>query len=81
MVVFLATAAHDVLGKVMYGYGYPQGMTASLSEVRSASQWMYYGCDLAELILITGLFAAWFRHRSRLPEFMSIRNGRARNNH
>jgi len=80
VVVFMATAAHAVLAKVMYGYGYPQGMSASLIEVRSAAQWMYYGGDLAELILITGLFAAWFRHRSTLPEFMAIRNGRARNN-
>lgn len=72
-VVFLATAAHAILGKLMYGYGYPQGTGASLSEVQSAAQWMYYGGDLAELLLITGLFAAWFRHRSALPELLAAR--------
>ena len=73
VVVFLATAAHAVLGKLMYGYGYPQGLSASLSEVQSAAQFMYYGGDLAELLLITGLFAAWFRHRSTLPELLVVR--------
>lgn len=67
-VVFLATAAHAILGKLMYGYGYPHGTTASLAEIRAAAQWMYYGGDLAELMLITAFFAAWFRHRSALPD-------------
>ncbi|WP_337022819.1 MULTISPECIES: cytochrome c oxidase assembly protein [unclassified Pantoea] len=80
VVVFLATAAHAVLGKLMYGYEYPHGMSASLIEVQLAAQWMYYGGDIAELLLITGLFASWFRHRSALPEFMAIRNDRARDN-
>ncbi len=77
-VVFLATAAHAILGKLMYGYGYPLGTGASLSELQSAAQWMYYGGDLAELLLITGLFAAWFRHRSALPELLAERGAPAR---
>lgn len=79
MVVFLATAAHAVLGKLMYGYGYPPGISASLSEVQSAAQLMYYGGDLAEFMLITGLFAAWFRQRSALPELLAAREGRGDN--
>lgn len=79
VVVFLATAAHAVLGKLMYGYGYPQGMSGSLDEAQSAAQWMYYGGDLAELLLVTGFFAAWFRQRSVLPVFMATRVARARN--
>ncbi|MDR7342775.1 putative membrane protein [Pantoea alhagi] len=72
-VVFLATAAHAILGKLMYGYGYPHGTAASLAEIRAAAQWMYYGGDLAELLLITAFFAAWFRHRSALPDALAAR--------
>ena len=67
VVVFLATAAHATLGKLMYGYGYPQGTSASLAEIQSAAQWMYYGGDLAELLLIFAFFAMWFRRRATLP--------------
>ncbi|WP_427022296.1 cytochrome c oxidase assembly protein [Pantoea sp. FN0302] len=70
-VLFLATAAHAILGKLMYGYGFPHGTSASLFEIQAAAQWMYYGGDLAELLLIAAFFAAWFRHRSRLPEILA----------
>jgi len=65
--IFFATAAHAILGKLMYGYGYPQGTQASLAEIQAAAQWMYYGGDLAEFLIIIGFFAAWFRQRSVLP--------------
>lgn len=67
-VIFLATAAHAILGKIMYGYGYPQGTSASLAEIQAAAQWMYYGGDIAEFLIIIGFFAAWFRQRSTLPD-------------
>ncbi|WP_238085560.1 cytochrome c oxidase assembly protein [Pseudescherichia vulneris] len=67
IVIFLATAAHAILGKLMYGYGYPQGTSASVEEIQAAAQWMYYGGDLAEFLIIIGFFAAWFRQRSALP--------------
>lgn len=70
-VLFLATAAHAILGKLMYGYGYPHGTSASFFEIQAAAQWMYYGGDLAELLLMTAFFATWFRHRSRLPELLA----------
>ena len=68
MVIFLATAAHAILGKLMYGYGYPHGTSASPEEIQAAAQWMYYGGDVAEFCIIIGFFAAWFRQRSTLPE-------------
>ncbi|MEN4981155.1 cytochrome c oxidase assembly protein [Erwinia billingiae] len=71
MVIFLATAAHGVLGKLMYGYGYPHGTSALLGEIQAAALWMYYGGDFAELCIITGFFAAWFRQRSSLPDVMA----------
>ena len=65
-VLFLATAAHANLGKIMYGYAYPRGTSADLAEIRSAAQWMYYGGDLAELLLIVAFFAMWFGRRHRM---------------
>ncbi len=67
VVVFLATAAHAVLGKIMYGYGYPRGIAADPAELRAAAQWMYYGGDLAEFLLIIAFFALWFGRRNALP--------------
>lgn len=63
-VLFLATAAHANLAKIMYGYGYPRGTAADLSEIQAAAQWMYYGGDLAELLLTIAFFSMWFHRRS-----------------
>jgi len=62
-ILFIATAAHASLGKIMYGYGFPRGVGASATELESAAQWMYYGGDVAELLLIVAFFATWFRGR------------------
>lgn len=69
-VLFAATAAHACLGKLMYGYGYPHGAPADLSEIQAAAQWMYYGGDLAELLLIIAFFSLWFRRRHTLPKLL-----------
>lgn len=62
-VLFIATAAHACLAKLMYGYGFPRGVGASATELKSAAKWMYYGGDVAGLLLIVAFFAAWFRVR------------------
>ena len=67
VVVFLATAAHAILGKIMFAYSYPRGTMADISEIQTAAQWMYYGGDFAELLLIVAFFAAWFQRRSASP--------------
>lgn len=77
VVLFLATAAHAGLGKIMYGYGYPRGTAADLSEIQTAAQWMYYGGDLAELLLMIAFFATWFRRRHRLPAALADRTAAA----
>ncbi|MDT0632434.1 cytochrome c oxidase assembly protein [Rubrivirga sp. S365] len=59
-VLTLAIAAHAVLGKLMYGYGWPCGV-AGAAEVQAAAQVMYYGGDLAEGLLLVALFARWYR--------------------
>ncbi|MBS7455596.1 cytochrome c oxidase assembly protein [Coralloluteibacterium stylophorae] len=64
-VLFVGTAAHANLGKLMYGYGFPRGTGVGRAELESAAQWMYYGGDLAELLLTVAFFAAWFARRRR----------------
>ncbi|MDB6453707.1 cytochrome c oxidase assembly protein [Falsirhodobacter sp. 20TX0035] len=64
-VLFAATAAHAVLGKVMYGFAYPRNTGVPIEGLRSAAQWMYYGGDLAEACLAVAFFAIWFRQRHR----------------
>jgi putative membrane protein len=72
-VLFFATAAHAVLGKLMFGYGYPRGIAADLSEIQAAAQWMYYGGDFAGLLLIIAFFAVWFSRRNALPSVFADR--------
>lgn len=78
VVIFLTTAAHAILGKLMYGYGFPHGTAASLTEIQAAAQWMYYGGDIAEFCIIIGFFAAWFRQRSMLPDALVDKSSQAR---
>lgn len=56
--LFLATAAHASLGKFMYAYGFPRGTPHDPGEIQVAAQLMYYGGDLAELLLAVAFFAA-----------------------
>ncbi|MFC4728328.1 cytochrome c oxidase assembly protein [Coralloluteibacterium thermophilus] len=61
VVLFVGAGTHALLGKVMYAGGFPHGTGASLAEREAAAQWMYYGGDLAELLLAVALFAIWYR--------------------
>lgn len=72
MVLFVAIAAHSTLAKLMYAYGWPRGTHHSPEQIRSAAQLMYYGGDVAELLLAIALFASWYRvsgrrHERQLP--------------
>ena len=71
-VLFLATAAHAILAKFMYAGGFPQGTSFNAGEIQAAAQWMYYGGDLAEFLLIVAFFIDWFRHRSALPAMLRV---------
>jgi putative membrane protein len=64
-VLILAIAGHATLGKLMYAYEWPRGTHFDQQQLQAAAQLMYYGGDLAELLLATALFAGWYRHRKR----------------
>ncbi|MEE6274239.1 cytochrome c oxidase assembly protein [Georgenia sp. MJ206] len=55
-VLLLSAGAHAFLAKLLYARaGDPAG--------EAAAQWMYYGGDVAELLLATALFAWWYEYR------------------
>ena len=71
VVLLLAMAAHSMLAKAMYGYGYPRVPQAAIED---GAMLMYYGGDVAEIAIAIALFAAWFhrgarerRHELHLP--------------
>jgi putative membrane protein len=66
-VVIAAGGAHDFLAQVLYSRApqLPPGSGHSNVEVELATQWMYYGGHLADLALLTALFAAWYRRTGR----------------
>jgi len=67
VVLFVAVAAHAVLGKLMYAYGFPRNAGHGIAEIEAAAQMMYYGGDLAELLLALVFSATWYRRR-KMPE-------------
>lgn len=66
-VVVLAAAAHAILAKLLYARAseWPPGAALDPDAARDAAQLMYYGGDLAELLLAVALFAAWWRRPGR----------------
>ncbi|WP_346796019.1 cytochrome c oxidase assembly protein [Halomonas sp. Bachu 37] len=60
-ILFIAIAAHSLLGKLMYGYLWPRDTGNGVEEIRFAAQLMYYGGDLAELLLAVVLLSLWLR--------------------
>lgn len=60
-VLFVSMATHAILGKLMYGYLWPRGTGHGVEEIQFAAQLMYYGGDLAEVLLAIVLFTMWLR--------------------
>lgn len=61
--LFSSIAAHALLAKGMYAYGWPQGVGSDAGQIAAAAQLMYYGGDLAELALAIWFFAIWYGQR------------------
>ncbi|GAA1434902.1 hypothetical protein GCM10009601_60090 [Streptomyces thermospinosisporus] len=65
----LAIASHAVMSQLMYG-GYRVQVHAPAAEVRGGAEIMYYGGDIAELLLAAALVTTWRpvrRPRPALP--------------
>ncbi|WP_240808715.1 cytochrome c oxidase assembly protein [Microbispora catharanthi] len=61
-----AIAAHAVVAQLMYG-GFWVDVHAPVSEVRSGAEIMYYGGDIAELLLAAALVSTWRPERRSRP--------------
>ncbi|MGN9909900.1 cytochrome c oxidase assembly protein [Phytohabitans sp. LJ34] len=62
-----AAAGHAVLAKYLYAHAetLPPGAGHDADAMRTAAQLMYYGGDVAELLLAIALFATWYRRVPR----------------
>lgn len=67
VVLFISMAAHAYLSKAMFAYRFPRNTTHSLAEIEEAAQLMYYGGDMAEVLLAIAFFALWYRRKARKP--------------
>jgi putative membrane protein len=65
--VIAAGTAHGFLATLLYSRapGLPVGGGHGVLEIELAAEWMYYGGHLADLALLTALFAAWYRRAGR----------------
>jgi putative membrane protein len=65
LVLVLAGAAHAYLAKLMYARApdLPPGNPYGVAELQQAAQWMYYGGDVAEVLLAAALLTTWYRRR------------------
>lgn len=55
-ILLLAIASHGIFSKLMYIHGFPHGTGHSIEDLRLGAQRMYYGGDLAEVLLAILLF-------------------------
>jgi putative membrane protein len=66
-VLLAAMAAHAVLAKLLYAQAdrLTPGSALPSAAALEAAQWMYYGGDLAEVLLAVLLFRCWYESRRR----------------
>jgi putative membrane protein len=66
VVLGAAIALHAVIAQLMYG-GFLIDVHAPIAEVRGGAEIMYYGGDIAELLLAAALVATWHPDRRTRP--------------
>ncbi|QKW35589.1 cytochrome c oxidase assembly protein [Actinomadura sp. NAK00032] len=66
LVLGAAIALHAVIAQLMYG-GFLTDVDAPIAEVRGGAEIMYYGGDIAELLLAAALVATWRPARRTAP--------------
>lgn len=62
-VLIVGAAGHAMLGKLLYAGLWPRGTADAPETLRSAAQLMYYGGDVAEVLLAVLVFHEWVRRR------------------
>ena len=74
VVLFISMASHAYLSKFMYAYHYPRNTTHNIEEIQDAAQLMYYGGDLAEVLLAIAFFSMWYRLKIRTTPVLQTAN-------
>lgn len=77
-VLLVGAGTHATLAKLMYAYELPAGTPHDPEQILAAAQWMYYGGDIAELLLMIAFFTAWFRRRAVTYQRSVIRQSSTR---
>ncbi|MGW5586014.1 hypothetical protein ACWEWF_18755, partial [Streptomyces sp. NPDC003857] len=70
----VAIAAHALIAQALYG-GFFVDIRAPIDQVQQAAQIMYYGGDIAELLLAGALVATWRPERRAKAVRMSLAVG------
>lgn len=76
-VLFVSMASHAYLSKLMYAYHWPKETPHATEQIQEAAQLMYYGGDLAEVLLAIAFFAVWFRGTRSRNKIKKERPGNA----
>ncbi|WP_017731898.1 cytochrome c oxidase assembly protein [Nafulsella turpanensis] len=63
LVLFISMASHAYLSKLMYVHLLPRHTTFHPDAIQEAALLMYYGGDLAEVLLAIAFFTVWFRRK------------------
>lgn len=65
VVLVVSLGLHAALGKLMYAHLLPSGTSYPAGQLRESAMLMYYGGDIAELLLAVALFGGWYGQRQR----------------
>jgi putative membrane protein len=69
LVLFVSVAAHALLAKLMVAFHWTGGVAVPIVELESAAKVMYYGGDLAEVLLLFMLLREYVRFEPVVPLF------------
>lgn len=66
-VLVMAGGAHAALAKLLYAHAgrLPVGAGHAPADVETAARWMYYGGDVAEVLLALAVLTTWYRAAGR----------------
>lgn len=66
--LILSAGLHAYLAKAMYAHLFPREIDVPADQIRQAAMIMYYGGDIAELLLAVALFGGWYQARRRYDQ-------------
>ncbi|GAB2679431.1 cytochrome c oxidase assembly protein [Thalassiella azotivora] len=79
VVLLVSAGAHAVLAKTLYARAgeLPPGVPVVVEQAEQAARWMYYGGDVAEVLLACALLAGWSRRAAGRARGVPVPGGPA----